>query len=243
MIFGLRAPEKRTCPSKMNVGTAEIPQAIAICASRRTTSVPSVLSMKALARSFAMPDSVAISTKDVDVADILPLREIGSEQRLDHRILHAFLLRQPDQPVRVEGVGRSSNEVMTKCYSGGHSGLSDLSIERLRIIPGAKFLRAILIAVHALFGHLGIELESRPSDLQLQLWTEHLKCLFEIPLGHKAPWTNDVGNDDQVMRSHRLRYDLPLTLLRRRPADLWATNSAIFYRVLHHTDLLRRFHR
>src|SRR5260370_25510156 len=130
---------------------------------------------------------------------------------------------------------------MTKCYSGGRSGLSDLSVERLRMLAGAKFFRAILTAVHALFGHLGIQFESRPSDHHLQLWTENLKHLVEIPLGHKAPWTNHVGNDDQVMRSHRLRSDFPLTLLRRLPAGLWATNSAIIYRVFHHFDLLRRF--
>jgi len=50
-------------------------------------SVPSALSMKLL-HGLSQCLIELRSQLDVDIADILPLREIGSEQGLDHRILH-----------------------------------------------------------------------------------------------------------------------------------------------------------
>ena len=69
--------------------------------------------------------------EDSTITDVVALGEVGRKECFGHAVLIAVTLREPDQPMRVEGVGRAPDQVMPKSDSFLGTDGADLSIQFL----------------------------------------------------------------------------------------------------------------
>jgi hypothetical protein len=80
------------------------------------------------------------------VADVPALREVGPEQRLHDRTLHALPPGQPNEPVVVEGVRGTLDAVEGKRDAFGLLDRNHPGVEFLRALPACELFRAVFPA-------------------------------------------------------------------------------------------------
>lgn len=137
------------------------------------------------------------TAKPKELDKVLALGEIGPEQPFHHRILHAFLIGQPDEPVGVQGVRGPLDPIERELDAFFFPDCNHPSIEFLRPLPVSKLLRAIFSAADALLRHCRVELKGQPAHLHRAV----MSCdgLFEPSFADVAPGANHIG--DHVNRN------------------------------------------
>ena len=132
------------------------------------------------------------------IADVAPVLEVGAEQALDHRILPrrtACLAGTADQAMRIHGVRGAPLPIEAELQPRGRAGRGDLRVEFARTLEAAEFRRAIGGALHALAGHVGVELEGAPMHLEAPARVaEPREGAFQVPLADPAPRADGIGN-------------------------------------------------
>src|SRR5258705_1409590 len=141
--------------------------------------------------------------QNLAVADVAAVQKIDPKQRLDHGILRALLTSQPNEPMRVEGVGRALHAVEGEVNSLSRAGLAYLRIESLRALPAAEFACAIQFPVYPFGGHIRIQLERAPVHFGLSSRLQQNQRLLETALADETPGAYHVGdNVDCQLHSH-----------------------------------------
>ncbi|MNX98118.1 hypothetical protein D3C86_1305130 [compost metagenome] len=144
------------------------------------------------------PDAGGERQQRPGVRDVATVRELRLEERIDHAGLQrgaAFLLCEPGQPVRCEGV-RNQGRVRVEGDALPRGDL-DHAIEHRLVAatePGAQVfgLGARLARIRR---KIGVELERPVGDLDLVALREGRKGLLEALLADVAPGASDVGVD------------------------------------------------
>jgi hypothetical protein len=129
------------------------------------------------------------------VADVLSLLEVGAEQLVDDRRGEALLLRELDEAVGGDRVGRALHALERELDALAPSLGGDARVELAAALDRAELGLAVLGARHALRRHVRIELERQPADLRLDLILHQGQRFFEAALADIAPGADDVGGD------------------------------------------------
>ena len=132
--------------------------------------------------------------EDRAVADVAALDEIGLEQGLLHRVLHARLAGPVDHAMRIERVDRAGDALEVEIDPLRPARLGQPLVHRVDRSLSAELLGEIGAAVEAARRNAGIELEGMPAHDDIVVGAFAQRGL-EPALADVAPGTDDVGDD------------------------------------------------
>jgi hypothetical protein len=139
------------------------------------------------------------------VGQVCTLDEIGTEQRLRHRILLAESAGMVQQAVRLDGVGLHADFFKLHVETDGLADIGHALVTAVILV--AKFLPDVFEARNAGFRQVGIQLEGQPAHgwrcfIGIQ-FSELFQREFQLALADETPGSNHVGNDiDAEARVH-----------------------------------------
>ena len=129
--------------------------------------------------------------------DILPVKEIGTEQPFDEiggLFVSACLLHVTNGPVRRSRRRRTLDLFEVKVDPSGQTRLPDPTIDSTGVLGPTEFGFEVGAPVHALGRHPGIEHEGSPADAAVQRRPlVGFQRLLEVPLTNVAPRADRVG--------------------------------------------------
>ena len=128
------------------------------------------------------------------IADIAPLFEIGVEERHRHAILALLDARPMQEPMRIERVWRALDRREVDGEPCRLGALQHRGIGLDRAVLAAELALQIVAAIHAALGHVGVELEGVPFDLE-RVPGSLGKRLIQKGFTDIAPRADRVGND------------------------------------------------
>ncbi len=148
----------------------------------------------------------------VDIADIGTVFEKRLEQRPDHRLAEASILRLKDQPLGRNRVGRSSDFVEGEVHAFLPPGLFDPLVDLARLGIATELRPEIGAPVHAVFGQLRVQHIGPPAKPDLESRSQGARFV-QAHQAKIAPGTGEVG--DHIDRYCFLFVDL--NIHRRAP--------------------------
>src|SRR5579864_2469303 len=139
------------------------------------------------------------------VSNVLALDEIASKQLLHHVVLRAFTPGQPDQTVRVEGVGGPADAIKGEAKAFRRPHLGQPRVQRLRPCRISKLGLAVHLPVDPLARHLRVELKWVPLHHGLDAGPERPERLLQTPLADETPGADHV-RDHVNAQAHRVPF-------------------------------------
>ncbi len=133
-------------------------------------------------------------------ADVAPVEEIGTIERLDHGALAVPLVGEMDQPVRLQRVGRAFDAVEAEVDVLAGADLGDRREQAGGALAPAEPTRHVRRPVGTVRRHIRIDEVRAPGDLDVALRPTRERAL-EPALADEAPGTGGVGDDVDAHRS------------------------------------------
>ena len=147
------APDSVTLPLMMKNGTPSTRNRRASSSASWIASMPVVAVQHGLGLAPVQTGLGNHVEERLPVADVPALGEVRPEQRLHDRILNAFLVGQPDEPVGVERVRRPLDPVEGEVDAFCLPGRGHLCVEFQRPLPASELLGAIFPAADPFLRH------------------------------------------------------------------------------------------
>ena len=125
------------------------------------------------------------------IADIAAVHEIGFEQRIHDLALNLFNPGPVDQAVCVQRVGRLLNGIEVHLKSDFFRVFHDRRVGAHRTLFAAELGFKVFAPVHAMSGHVRVQLKGMPSDGE-RVVRALFKRAIEVRLADVTPRANRV---------------------------------------------------
>src|SRR5215469_7952748 len=97
--------------------------------------------------------------------------------------------------MREEGIRGAFDRLVVEGGTVAPASEHRLGLNRLDTFPASELARKISSALHALTGHVWVELKGQPLELNLDAIRKALDCTAQALFADVAPRTDEVGGD------------------------------------------------